>query len=122
MNVKELLSLKGKVILVSGGAGKYGSSIVEGLAEADGTVITASRNLEACKQQAEKLQAQGYDVHAMQYDQGDHESVMALKQQIETQFKGLDVFVNNTVGRFTRGYGIPARVCDASPKPHCGNK
>ena len=38
MHVKELLSLKGKVILVTGGAGLYGRCIVEGLAEADGTV------------------------------------------------------------------------------------
>ncbi len=49
MHVKELLSLKGKIILVTGGAGNYGRCIVEGLAEADGTVITASRNLEADK-------------------------------------------------------------------------
>ena len=42
MNVKDLLSLKGKIILVTGGAGRYGKCIVEGLAEADGTVIIAS--------------------------------------------------------------------------------
>ena len=47
MHVKELLSLKDKVILVSGGTSRYGKCIVEGLAEAGGTIITASRNLEA---------------------------------------------------------------------------
>lgn len=44
MNVKELLSLKNKVIVVTGGSGKYGKCIVEGLAEADATVITTSRD------------------------------------------------------------------------------
>jgi NAD(P)-dependent dehydrogenase (short-subunit alcohol dehydrogenase family) len=47
MHVKELLSLKGKIVLVTGGAGRYGRPIVEALAEADATVITASRNLES---------------------------------------------------------------------------
>ncbi len=32
MNVKDLLNLKGKIILVTGGAGRYGKCIVEGLA------------------------------------------------------------------------------------------
>ena len=34
MHVMDLLSLKGKVILVTGGAGNYGRSITEGLGEA----------------------------------------------------------------------------------------
>ena len=53
MHVKELLSLKGKVCLVTGGAGRYGRGIVEALAEADGTVVTASRNLAANEAVAE---------------------------------------------------------------------
>ena len=47
MHVMDLLSLKGKVILVTGGAGNYGRSITEGLGEAGGTIIIASRNLSA---------------------------------------------------------------------------
>ena len=41
----QLFSLKGKIIVVTGGAGNYGRSITEGLAEAGGTIIIASRNL-----------------------------------------------------------------------------
>ena len=81
MHVKELLSLKNKIILVTGGAGLYGKSIVEGLAEADGTVITASRNLEADQKVAKEFSTRGLDVHAMQVDQADHESVISLKHQ-----------------------------------------
>jgi len=98
MHVKELLSLKGKIILVTGGAGKFGKCLVEGLSEADGTVITASRNIEACKKVADEFQARDLDVHALQLDQSDHESIMKLKQRIQQQFGGLDVFVNNAVG------------------------
>ena len=107
MNVKELLSLKGKVCLVTGGAGRYGKCIVEGLAEADGTVITASRNLESCQKVADEYQGLGLDVHALQLDQGNHDSIMALKKQIVDKFGGLDVFVNNAVIRPMHGYNGP---------------
>lgn len=106
MNVKDLLSLKDKIILVTGGAGLYGRCIVQGLAEADGTVITASRNLQSCRELAKSLKEQNLDVHALQVDQADHNSVLRLKEQIEKQFGGLDVFVNNAVARPMRGlYG-----------------
>ena len=104
MHVKELLSLKGKIILVTGGAGQYGKCIVEGLAEADGTVITASRNLEAGQKLAEEFNSRGLDVHAMRVDQAEHSSVMMLKEQIRKKFGRLDVFVNNAVSRPMKGY------------------
>lgn len=104
MNVKELFSLKGKVCLVTGGAGRYGKCIVEGLAEADATVITASRNLDACEKVATEYRDLGYDVHALQVDQADHDSVVELKAAIKTNFGGLDVFVDNAVARTMKGY------------------
>ena len=107
MHVKELLSLKGKVVLVTGGAGLYGRCIFEGLAEADGTVITASRDLAAGQKVADELRSKGYDTYAMQCDQSDHASVLSLKQQIEEKFGGVDVFVNNSVGRFMKTYDGP---------------
>jgi NAD(P)-dependent dehydrogenase (short-subunit alcohol dehydrogenase family) len=114
MHVKELLSLKGKIILVTGGAGNYGRCILEGLAEADGTVITASRNLEAGQMLARALNTGGRDVHAMQVDQADHDSVMMLKEQILEKFGRLDVFVNNAVSRPMTGYHAPIEQFTAS--------
>ena len=107
MNVKNLLNLKGKIILVSGGAGQYGRCIVEGLAEADGTVITASRNLEAGEKLSKEFNAKGLDVHAMRVDQAEPDSVSQLKEQIKKQFGRLDVFVNNAVSRPMEGYDEP---------------
>lgn len=114
MNVKELLSLKNKVILVTGGAGNYGKCMVEGLAEADGTVITASRNLENGEKVATELRAKGLDVYAMQVDQADHESVMQLKNQIQSKLGRLDVFVNNAVSRPMSGYNDPLEYFEES--------
>ncbi len=107
MRIQELFSLKDKVVLLSGGAGLYGSCILEGLAEAEGTVITASRNLANCQKVADELKAKGLDVHAMQFDQSDHESVLSLKNQIKDKFGRLDVFVNNSVARPMKRYTDP---------------
>lgn len=107
MHVNELLSLKGKVILVTGGGGKYGKCLVEGLGEAGGTVITSSRNLTQAVKTAETFREQGLDVHGLQLDQGDHASVMALKAAITEEFGRLDGFVNNAVSRPMKGYGAP---------------
>jgi NAD(P)-dependent dehydrogenase (short-subunit alcohol dehydrogenase family) len=104
MNVKELLSLKNKVILVTGGSGQYGKCMVEGLAEADGTVITTSRDFASAQKTAELFRERGLDVHAMQVDQGNHDSVMALKAAVMEQFGRLNGFVNNAVSRPMKGY------------------
>lgn len=107
MHVMKLLSLKGKVCLVTGGAGKYGKSITEGLAEAGGTVIIASRNLDPLEAEAQKFRESGLDVHAIQVDQADTESVTRLKKEIADRFGKLDVFVNNAVTRPMKGYNAP---------------
>lgn len=104
MNVLDLLSLKKKVCLVSGGAGLYGKCISEGLAEAGGTVVIASRNMAKSDEVAEDFRSKGLDVHALAVDQGEHESVMKLKSDIMEKFGRLDVFVNNAVSRPMKGY------------------
>lgn len=107
MNVKDLLCLKGKIILVTGGAGNYGKCIVEGLAEADGTVIIASRNMEQVKNVVSLFRSQGLDVHGMQVDQSNHHSILSLKDEILEKFGRLDVFVNNAVARPMKTYDDP---------------
>lgn len=104
MNVRDLLNLNGKIILVSGGAGLYGKCIVEGLAEAGGTVIIASRDIARGKEVAENLRGKGLDVNAMQVDQADHNSIIILKSEILKTFGKLDVFVNNAVARPMKDY------------------
>ena len=114
MNVKELFDLTGKVILVSGGAGNYGKCIAEGLAEAGATVIIASRNLENVNEVAANFQSLGLNVHSLQLDQGDHESVLAIKQAIIEKFGKLNGFINNAVARTMKGYMGPIEQFAAS--------
>lgn len=114
MNVMQLFSLKGKVVLVTGGAGNYGRSITEGLGEAGATVIIASRNREAIEKTATDFRAGGLDVHGMQVDQADSSSITSLKAHIQEKFGKLDVFINNAVARPMKGYNAPITQFDES--------
>ncbi len=104
MHVKELLSLKGKICVVTGATQRYGKCIVEGLAEADGTVILTSRTRGRAESVAAEFRDADLDVHGMQLEQGDHESVLGLRKEVEEKFGMLDVFVNNAVSRPMHGY------------------
>lgn len=114
MNVKKLFDLTDKVILVTGGAGNYGKCITEGLAEAGATVIIASRNIDNVQAVAKKFKEEGLDVHALAVDQGDHATVLKLKQAILDKFGKLDGFVNNAVSRPMKGYHAPIEQFAAS--------
>jgi NAD(P)-dependent dehydrogenase (short-subunit alcohol dehydrogenase family) len=96
MSVLDRFSLKGRVALVTGGAGAlFGSCISEALVEAGATLITASRSLEKNKVFAENLRQQGFNAHGMQLDITDLESISRLHDQVVKQFGGLDVLVNS---------------------------
>jgi NAD(P)-dependent dehydrogenase (short-subunit alcohol dehydrogenase family) len=107
MDVKKLFDLKGKVALVTGGAGNYGKCIAEGLVEAGATTIIASRNKTNIDEVVASFKDKGLGIYGMPLDQGDHESVMTLKQNILQQFGKLDVFVNNAVSRPMKTYYAP---------------
>ena len=99
MNVLESFSLKGKVALLTGGAGLYGRQIAEALAEAGATTCIASRNLAEQEAVAAGLRAAGGDVTALPLDLDDEASIRALVETIAQRFGRLDILVNNAVTR-----------------------
>jgi NAD(P)-dependent dehydrogenase (short-subunit alcohol dehydrogenase family) len=100
MNILDRFSLKGRIALVTAGAGPlFGSSISQALAEAGATVITASRSLEANQQFADSLRAAGHDVHGMRFDLSDPDSIRQLHRDLIDRFGRLDVLVNSALTR-----------------------
>jgi NAD(P)-dependent dehydrogenase (short-subunit alcohol dehydrogenase family) len=96
----ERFSLKGRVALVTAGAGPlFGRSISTALAEAGATVITASRSLARNQQFAEEMRRLGHDVHGLASDLEDLDSIDALYRDILSQFGRLDVLVNSALAR-----------------------
>ena len=98
MNVLESFSLKGKVALVTGGAGHqggYGAQISEALYEAGATVWIASRDLEKLREYAAKFPG----MRCIRLDLGSADSIKACVAEVIRENGRLDILVNNAVMR-----------------------
>ncbi len=99
MSALNRFSLRNQVIILTGGAGLYGRGLVRDLASAGAELIIASRNIEALEKVAEEERADGHTVTAMQLDQADEASVLALRDAVLAKFGRIDGLVNNAVAR-----------------------
>jgi NAD(P)-dependent dehydrogenase (short-subunit alcohol dehydrogenase family) len=114
MSVLEMFSLRGKVAVVSGGAGLYGRQIAEALAEAGARTFIASRDVAKLEHEASALRGRGLRVEAMELDQGDESSIEALAKSIIERAGTVDILVNNAVLRPMTGWDDPAKNFELS--------
>jgi NAD(P)-dependent dehydrogenase (short-subunit alcohol dehydrogenase family) len=99
VSVLDRFSLKGKVAVVTGGAGLYGRQIVTALAEAGADTYTAARNLEALEKQAAEHRSRGLRVTALPLDQGSESSILSLRDEVIKRSGHVDVLINNALAR-----------------------
>lgn len=90
--------LKGKVVVISGGAGGIGSAIARRFAADGARVVVASRDAERLEAFAESLREDGGDAHAIPTDVTDPAAVEQLVAETLSAFGGLDVLINNAGG------------------------
>ncbi len=115
MSILDRFSLKGKVVLITGGAGLYGRQIVRACAEAGARTYMASRNLESLEKVAQEHRELGQDVRALRMDQGEEASILAARDAIVGESGHIDVLVNNAVARpVKKGYFDDAAAIDES--------
>jgi len=103
-------ALEGKVALVTGGSGRVGGGVAEGLAEAGAEVYLTARTLKrservlgstgSLEETVERIQAAGGKARPIQCDHtDDHEVRRAFERIVQTQGK-LDILVNAVWGGY----------------------
>ncbi len=93
--VKNLSSLKNRVVLITGGAGYLGSAMAEALAEQGAGIVIVDNNEAQIQKVVESLERDyGVETLALSVDLGNEEAVRSIPEQIAKRFKGLDVLIN----------------------------
>ena len=94
--IAELFNLKGRVAVVTGGAGKgYGAQAVTALAECGATVLITSRDLSKSEKKASQYQTKDLDVYGYALELGDEKSVNEFVSSIIQKHGRIDILVNN---------------------------
>ena len=96
-HTKELYDLTGKVAIVTGGRGLYGSSASTALCEMGATVVVASRNAKACDAFAQTLRDRGYRAIGLSLDLGSDDSIRAFCKEVYDRYGRIDILINNAV-------------------------
>ena len=93
--VKQLMSLEGRVSVVTGGATGIGFQMAVGLAEAGSNLVICSRKLENCEQAAHEIEKLGVKALAVGCDVTKAGQVEAMKESTLKKFGRVDTLVNN---------------------------
>ncbi|MDB5141038.1 MAG: putative oxidoreductase UxuB [Mucilaginibacter sp.] len=96
-------SLKGKVIIVTGGTGILGNAFVNGIVEADGTVGILGRNKVVAEDRAAQINANGGKALALVANVLNTEELIAAKSKILDAFGRVDGLVNGAGGNMPQG-------------------
>lgn len=95
MNVKELLSLEGRIALVTGGSRGLGLQIAEALGEMGARVAITARKQDELDQAVSHLANRGIEAAAFACDIGKREAIAPLVDAVLTKFGKVDILVNN---------------------------
>jgi len=98
----ESLSLKEKVVMVTGATKGLGNGMARGLADAGASLIIVSRNQDDCEKVAAELSEQGRVALPVAADMRDLGSIDDLVQQVVEQFGKIDVLINNAGTALTK--------------------
>lgn len=90
--LNEIVSLKGRRAVVTGGARGIGASIVKRLAEAGASVVIGDINLEGAEATAKEV---GASVTALPLDLESEASILSFADAATAKLGGLDIWVNN---------------------------
>ncbi|MCW5574948.1 MAG: glucose 1-dehydrogenase [Burkholderiales bacterium] len=93
--IQELMSLKGQVAVVTGGATGIGLQMAKGLAEAGANIVICSRRAEVCEEAAGQIEKLGVKALAVGCDVTRADQVGKLKEAVLAKFGRVDILFNN---------------------------
>jgi len=94
-------ALKGKTVIVTGGARGLGAAICETLGEAGARLVIADMKTDLAEQRAGTLLERGIEATWVPLDVGNEEQVQRTIAQVRERYGRLDVLVNNAAIDFT---------------------
>ncbi len=102
--VNEGVSMKGKVVVMTGSNVGIGLETAVGVAGLEATTVLACRNEAKATAAAAEVTQRTWndDVHVVRLDLGDLDSVRAAAEEILRRWERLDVLVNNAGGTWTQ--------------------
>jgi NAD(P)-dependent dehydrogenase (short-subunit alcohol dehydrogenase family) len=94
-SIADLISLQGRVAVVTGGARGTGLGIVRRLAEAGAAVVIGDGDEQAAREAAETLPPAGGEILGMKLDVDDEPSVTGFAERVVGELGRVDLWVNN---------------------------
>ena len=93
--VCELMSLKDRVALITGGAGHIGATMAEALAELGANIVIVDISSESCSSVCKKINKY-YNVDTLPLfaDLAEEEQIRLIPQRVIHEFRRLDILVN----------------------------
>jgi NAD(P)-dependent dehydrogenase (short-subunit alcohol dehydrogenase family) len=95
MNVQQLLDLKGKAAVVTGGSRGLGLQMAEALGEMGARIAITARKRDELDEAVSRLEKQGISAKAYVCDIGRREAIAPVAEQILRDFGKIDILVNN---------------------------
>lgn len=95
--MQDMFSLKGKVAIVTGGAGGIGEGLAEAICRYGAKTIICSRNMDKLQEAAEAIRSKtnGGEVEAMTIDVTSEESVAQMFKAVFDKYGKIDILVNS---------------------------
>lgn len=93
--LQDLLDLKGKAAIVTGGAKGIGYGIAYRLAEAGAKVLVADLDEATARKTAEELAGKGWTADSIKVDVSSEEDVKRMVDTCRGKFGAIDILVNN---------------------------
>ncbi len=102
-----MFSLKGKVIVVTGGTGILGTSFVNAIIESNGVVVILGRNEQVCQEHIARIIEMGGEASYVIADVLDEAALNIAKDKVLHQYGRIDGLVNAAGGNVPEAVVMP---------------